>query len=83
MDDIGLGLADLLVITFILGVTHAIASLVVEAFRRSDEHPLDEALRVLAATMQDEMPKIRELLHLAILTGGDDEEEDEPKRGKR
>jgi hypothetical protein len=82
MDDIGLGLADLLVITFILGVTHALASMIVEAFRRSDEHPLDEALRVLAATVQDELPKIRELLHLAILTGGDDEE-DEPKKGKR
>jgi hypothetical protein len=83
MDDIGLGLADLLVITFILGVTHAVASMIVEAFRRGDEHPLDEALRVLAATVQDELPKIRELFHLAVLTSGDDDEEDEPKKGKR
>mgnify|MGYP001601184054 CR=1 FL=1 len=81
MDDIGLGLADLLVVTFALGVTHAIAGLIVDVFRRQGEHPLDEALRAIAYSAQEELPRIREALELLALSGP--EEEDEPATRRR
>lgn len=81
MEDIGLGLADLLVVTFVLGVTHAVAGVIVDALRRQGEHPLDEALRAIAYAAQEELPRIREALELLALPG--DEEEDEPTKRRR
>lgn len=68
------GFADLVLLTFLLGVAQALASVVVEAYRKSNEHPLDEALRAIAFIMQEEMPKIRESLELMAITPEDDDE---------
>lgn len=83
--DIEMGFADMLVFTFIVGVAQSLAGVVVEAYRRQEEHPLDDALRAIAITMQEEIPKIRESLHLlAFKVDLNSDDEDEPKpRGKR
>ena len=79
MEELGIGLADLLVMTFLVGLAQGLAGVIIEAYRRHDDtHPLDEALRVLALNAQEELPRIREALELMSI---DDDEE--PKRGKK
>jgi len=64
--DIEGGFADLVLITFLLGVTQAISGVVVEAFRRNNEHPLEELIRALVLIHQEEIPKIAEAIEEAI-----------------
>ena len=80
MEELGIGLADLLVMTFLVGLAQGLAGVIIEAYRRHDDtHPLDEALRVLALNAQEELPRIREALELMAI----DDDDEEPKRGKK
>jgi hypothetical protein len=60
--DIDGGFADLLLWAFLLALTQSLASIVIEGWRRTGEHPLDELLRAIAFVHQEELPAIREAL---------------------
>lgn len=60
--DIDGGFADLLLWAFLLALTQSLASIVIEGWRRTGEHPLDELLRAIALIHQEELPAIREAL---------------------
>jgi hypothetical protein len=67
------GFADLLVWSFLLAVTQSIAALVVDGYRRNQEHPLDDLLRAIALIHQEELPAIREALDRIAERGESDE----------
>jgi hypothetical protein len=67
------GFADLLVWSFLLAVTQSIAALVVDGYRRNQEHPLDELLRAVVLIHQEELLGIREALERIADRGEGDE----------
>lgn len=60
--DIDGGFADLLLWAFLLALTQSLASILIEGWRRTGEHPLDELLRAIALIHQEELPAIREAI---------------------
>ena len=66
MDELGLGLADLMLLTFLVGMAQGLAGVILEAYRGNQDHPLDELLRALVLIHQEEIPKLREAIEELI-----------------
>jgi hypothetical protein len=69
------GFADMLLWAFILSVTQSIAQLVVDGYRRNQDHPLQEIANAFALLHQETMSDIVEALQNIADRGRDDDEE--------
>jgi hypothetical protein len=56
------GLADVLLWATMLSVAQAVGSLIVDAMRKPEPHPLDEHLRALLMLLSEELPALRDAI---------------------
>lgn len=69
------GFADMLLWAFILSITQSIAQLVVDGYRRNQDHPLQEIANAIALIHQEAMSEIVEALQTIAERGSDEDEE--------
>jgi hypothetical protein len=69
------GFADMLLWAFILSVTQSIAQLVVDGYRRNQDHPLQEIVNAFALLHQETMHDVVEALQTIAERGSDEDGE--------
>lgn len=69
------GFADMLLWAFILSVTQSIAQLVVDGYRRNQDHPLQEIANAFALLHQEAMHDVVDALQNIADRGSDDDGE--------
>jgi len=68
------GFADVILWAFILSITQSIAGLVVDGYRRNQDHPLQEIVNAFVLIHQETMSSIAESLEQIASEEGEDEE---------
>ena len=69
------GFADMLLWAFILSITQSIAGLVVDGYRRNQDHPLQEIANAFALLHQETMHEVVDALQTIAERGSDDDED--------